>query len=143
MIHRYTTFIKTINLTLDYIMLNMSMIIAWYLVNKSYLFQIDHYLSTILLFNLIWLLATNITGLYKHVLIKDSIITYRGLIQTYLLFISMISFTIIVLIGTKTITRQYLFYSLALFGFMLSLWKLVFLGIRKTERASLMDTRTF
>jgi putative colanic acid biosynthesis UDP-glucose lipid carrier transferase len=145
MIHRYTTFIKAINLTIDYIMLNISMIIAYYILDRSYLFETNHYLSIILVFNLIWLLATNITGLYKQVLVKDSIITYRGLIQTYLLFISIICFTIIVLLGAKAtfITREYLFYSLFLFGFLLGLWKLVFLGLRKTERASLRGTRTF
>src|ERR1700761_6076503 len=146
MIHRYTTFIKAINLTIDYVILNMSMIIAYFIVDNSFLFWADnHYLPFVLVFNLIWLLAANITGLYENVLTKDSIKTYRGVIQTYLLFISFISFTIIILIGTKayTITREYLFYSLAVFGFFLSLWKLIFLSIRKSERASLMDTRTF
>jgi len=146
MIHRYTTFIKAINLTIDYIILNISMIIAYFIVNKSFLFwSASHYLPVVLVFNLIWLLAANITGLYEHVLTKDSIKTYRGVIQTYLLFISFISFTIIILIGTKAYltTREYLFYSLALFGFLLSLWKLIFLSIRKSERASLIDTRTF
>jgi len=146
MIHRYTTFIKAINLTIDYIILNMSMVISYFIVDNSLWFWVNnHYLPVVLVFNLIWLLAANITGLYEHVLTKDSIKTYRGLIQTYLLFISFISFAIIILIGTQvySVTREYLFYSLALFGFLLSLWKLVFLGIRKSERASLMDTRTF
>lgn len=146
MIHRHTTFIKAINLTLDYIMLNISMIIAYYIINNNYPFDAhNHYLPVALLFNLVWLLATNITGLYKHVLIKDSIITFRGLIQTYFFFISFISFTYIIITGAKTyfISREYLLYSFILFGFLLSLWKLIFLGIRKTERASLMDTRTF
>jgi len=146
MIHRYTTFIKAINLTIDYVILNISMVIAYFIVDNSFLFWADnHYLPVVLVFNLIWLLAANITGLYENVLTKDSIKTYRGVIQTYLLFISFISFTIIILIGTKayTITREYFFSSLALFGFLLSLWKLIFLGIRKSERASLMDVRTF
>jgi putative colanic acid biosynthesis UDP-glucose lipid carrier transferase len=146
MIHRYTTFIKAINLTIDYIILNISMVIAYFVIHNTFLFWAsNHYLPIILVFNLIWLLASNITGLYEHVLIKDSINTYRGVIQTYLLFISFISFTIIILIGTKAyfVTREYLFYSLALFGFLLSLWKLVFLGIRKSDRASLISNRTF
>ena len=146
MIHRYTTFIKAINLTIDYIILNMSMVMACFIVDNSFAFWANnHYLPIVLVFNLIWLLAANITGLYERVLTKDSIKTYRGVIRTYLLFISFISFTIIILIGTKAylVTREYLFYSLALFGFCLSLWKLVFLAIRKSERASLIDTRSF
>lgn len=146
MIHRYTTFIKAINLTVDYFILNISMIIAYFIADNTFLFWANnHYLPVVLVFNLIWLLAANITGLYEHVLIKDSIRTYQGVIKTYLLFISFISFTIIILIGTKPyfITREYLFYSLFMFGFLLSLWKLIFLSIRKSERASLIDNRTF
>lgn len=122
------------------------MIIAYFIADNTFLFWANnHYLPVVLVFNLIWLLAANITGLYEHVLIKDSIRTYQGVIKTYLLFISFISFTIIILIGTKPyfITREYLFYSLFMFGFLLSLWKLIFLSIRKSERASLIDNRTF
>jgi Undecaprenyl-phosphate glucose phosphotransferase len=101
------------------------------------------YLPIVLAFNLIWLLSANISGLYEQVLNKDSIKTYRVVIKTYLLFVSFICFTILILIGTEAyfITRQYLFYSLALFGFLLGFWKLIFLLIRKSERASLIDTR--
>jgi len=145
MIHRYATFIKAVNLTIDYIILNISMVISYFIEDRSYIFWINNrrYLPIVLVFNLIWLLSANITGLYEHVLNKDSIRTYRGVIKTYLLFVSFICFTIIILIGTKAyfITREYLFYSLALFGFLLGLWKLVFLTIRKSDRASLIDTR--
>jgi putative colanic acid biosynthesis UDP-glucose lipid carrier transferase len=146
MVHRYTTFIKAINLTVDYIILNLSMIVAYFIVDNTFLFWTNnHYLPVVLVFNLIWLLAANITGLYEHVLAKDSIKTYRGVIKTYLLFLSFASFTVIILIGARSylITREYLIYSLLLFGFLLSLWKLIFLSIRKSERASLMDNRTF
>ena len=122
------------------------MVVACFVVDKSIAFWANNrYLPIVLVFNLIWLLAANITGLYEHVLTKDSIKTYRSVIRTYLLFISFISFTIIILIGTKayTVTREYLFFSLGLFGFCLSLWKLVFLAIRKSDRASLIDSRSF
>src|SRR3984885_16194518 len=145
MIHRYVTFIKAVNLTTDYIILNISMVLSYFIVDKSNFFWINNrsYLPIVLVFNLIWLLAANITGLYEQVLNKDAIKTYRGVIKTYLIFVSIICFTILILIGTEAyfITRQYLFYSLALFGFLLGLWKLIFLGIRKSDRKSLIDTR--
>ncbi|HWZ04009.1 MAG TPA: hypothetical protein VNX40_10410, partial [Mucilaginibacter sp.] len=101
------------------------------------------YLPIVLVFNLIWLLAANMSGLYEQVLNKDSIKTYRVVIKTYIIFVSLICFTILILIGTEAyfITRQYLFYSLALFGFLLGLWKLIFLMIRRAEWRSLVDTR--
>jgi putative colanic acid biosynthesis UDP-glucose lipid carrier transferase len=145
MIHRYATFIKAVNLTTDYIILNISMVISYFIVDESNYFWMKNknYLPIVLVFNLIWLLAANITGLYERVLNKDSIKTYRSVIKTYFIFVSFICFTIIILIGTKPyfITREYLFYSLALFGFLLGLWKLIFLGIRKSDRTTLVDTR--
>lgn len=145
MIHRYATFIKAINLTIDYIILNISMVIAYLIVDKSYIIWINNknYLPIVLVFNLIWLLSANISGLYEHVLNKDSINTYRSVFKTYLLFVSLICATILIIIGTKAyfITREYLFFSIALFGFLLGLWKLVFLTIRRSDRRILMDKR--
>ncbi len=145
MINRHTTFFKALNLTIDYLILNLSMITTYLLIDKSTILWANNrrYLPIVLVFNLIWLLSANISGLYQQVLNKDSIKTYRAVIRTYLLFVSLICFTILILIGTEAyfITRQYLFYSLALFGFLLGFWKLIFLIIRNSERASLIDTR--
>lgn len=145
MINRHTTFYKALNLVFDYILLNISLITVyfvldhfsnWSTVNKKYF-------PIVLVFNLIWLLAANISGLYEKVLNKDSIKTYQAVIRTYFLFVSIICFTILFLIGTEAyfITRQFLFYSLAFFGSLLGIWKLVFLSIRRNERASLINTR--
>ncbi|WP_158828346.1 undecaprenyl-phosphate glucose phosphotransferase [Mucilaginibacter lacusdianchii] len=145
MSHRYATFIKAINLSVDYVILNLSMIIAYLIVDRSYIVWINNknYLPIVLVFNLIWLLSANVTRIYEHVLNKDSIKTYRGLFNTYMLFVSLICFTVLIIIGTKaySITRQYLFYSLVLFGFLLGFWKLIFLTIRKGDRALLADFR--
>ncbi len=102
-----------------------------------------HYFPVVLVFNLVWLLSANITGAYEYVLNRDSITTYRLVAKTYLLFVSFICVTIIIIIGTKAylVTREYLFYAILLFGFFLSLWKLIFLSIRKSERRFLADYR--
>lgn len=145
MSYRYATFIKAINLSVDYLILNVSMILAYLIVDKSYIIWINNknYLPIVLVFNLIWLLSANITRLYEQVLNKDSIKTYRGVFKTYMLFVSLICFTVLIIIGTKaySITRQYLFYALAMFGFLLGIWKLIFLAIRKGDRALLTDFR--
>jgi putative colanic acid biosynthesis UDP-glucose lipid carrier transferase len=145
MINRHTTFFKALNLTVDYLILNLSMVATYYIVDGAFAFWANNrkYLPIVLVFNLIWLLSANVSGLYEQVLNKDSIKTYQGVIKTYFLFVSFICFTVLILIGTQAYftTREHLFYSLALFGFLLGLWKLIFLGIRRSERASLFDTR--
>jgi putative colanic acid biosynthesis UDP-glucose lipid carrier transferase len=121
------------------------MVSIYLLQNNSEVYSSNNkrYLPVVLVFNLIWLLSANISGLYEAVLNKDSIKTYQVVIKTYLIFVSIICFTILILIGTDAyfITRQYLFYSLALFGFLLGLWKLIFLAMRKSERTTLLDNR--
>src|ERR1700743_2823992 len=102
MIHRYSTFVKTINLSFDYIVLNAGMFLAWYVVNHTYAFDSQsHYLAIAAAFNLLWFIASNVTGLYKHMLVKNSIITFRSLINPYLLFIGFICFAIIISFGTN------------------------------------------
>lgn len=146
MIHRYATFIKAINLVTDYLLLNISMIVAYLLEDKldSLFSHNQNYLPIVLVFNLIWLLASNITGFYEAVFNRDSINLYRNTIRTYILFVTLICVTLILLTGAKgyLITRNFLLYTLAFFGFLLGLWKLIFLGIRKGDRALLIDVRS-
>lgn len=144
MVHRYATFIKTINLTVDYVVLNMSMVIAYYIVDKDLILWLTNknYFPIVLVFNLTWLLSANITRLYDKVLNKDSVITFQNVIKTYLLFLSLIC-SIVIIIGVKAyfITRGYLVYSSALFGLLLGFWKLIFLTIRRSDRSLLYDSR--
>ena len=142
--HRYLTFIKAINLTFDYLSLNVAMVLAYYFEGRENVFFIDNvsYLPIVLVFNFTWLLSANLTGLYEKVLNKDSIRTYRNVFRTYVIFICIICF-IVIIVGPKTyfITRSYLLYSSVLFGVLLATWKLIFLAIRKSDRARLYDSR--
>jgi len=145
MIYRYATFIKAINLTIDYAVVNISMILSYFVVDKSFTPWISNknYFSVVLVFNLVWLLAANLTGLYEHVLNKDSVKTLRVVFRAYLTFVSVICFLIIVIIGTKAyfVSREFLFYSLAFFGILLGGWKFIFLVIRKNDRNILVEAR--
>ncbi|MFD2145265.1 undecaprenyl-phosphate glucose phosphotransferase [Mucilaginibacter antarcticus] len=144
MVNRYATFISTINLLIDYIMLNVSMFIAYLIIDRPETWLADNkYLLVILVFNLIWLLSTNITGLYEQVLNKDSILTYRDFLKAYLLFIFLLSFVIIVIgIQSYLVTRLYLLYAVFLFGFFVGAWKVIFLVIRKNNRGMIINDRT-
>jgi putative colanic acid biosynthesis UDP-glucose lipid carrier transferase len=144
MVYRYVTFIKIVNLSIDYMMLNISMFIAYLIIDRpEILTGGSKYMSIALVFNLVWLLATNITGLYEQVLNKDSINTYKGFFKTYLLFVSLISIVIIIIgVQAYLITRVYVLYAIVLFGFLVGLWKLVFLTIRKNNRNLLLDSRS-
>lgn len=144
MVSRFSTFIKAINLTFDYTVLNISLAIAYLIENRAHVFSTigKNYLPIISVFSLIWLLSANITNLYSDVLNKDSIRTFRNVIKTYLLFISLMC-TIIIIAGSEAafITRGFLFYSSVSFGFLLWFWKVIFLSIRKNGRTNLFEPR--
>ncbi|HVW97736.1 MAG TPA: undecaprenyl-phosphate glucose phosphotransferase [Mucilaginibacter sp.] len=145
MINRHTTFFKALNLITDYLLLNVSLAATYLFENKINIFTDVNkkHLPVILIFNLTWLLSANISGLYRHVLNKDSIVTFRNVFRTYFLFVSFICFAILILIGPEAyfITRRFLFFSILIYGVLLGAWKVIFLLIRKSERAALMDIR--
>ena len=144
MINRYTTFIKAINLTFDYFVLNISMLIAYAIEQDGRILWLKNqsYMQIVVVFNLVWLLSSNLTGLNKHVLYKDSLKTFKHAIKTYLLYVGLIC-TINIMVGTQSyfISRGYIFYSSVLFGLLLCTWKLIFLSIRKSKRNTLFDSR--
>ena len=144
MVNRYSTFIKAINLTTDYFILNVSMVVPFYLGNSIHFIAVNNqkYIQIVLIFNLTWLLSANIIGLYENILAEDSISTFRNVLKTHLLFIGLLC-GINIMVGANAyfITRGYVFYSSILFGFLLWSWKLIFLSIRKSKRSTLFNSR--
>jgi putative colanic acid biosynthesis UDP-glucose lipid carrier transferase len=144
MVHRYKQFYNAINLTLDYLLLNVSLIAVYNFLDHSLISWMNNknYLPVVLVFNLLWLLSSNITSLYNAVSDID-IKVYHRAIRTYLLYLSLICVIILLVIGTKTyfITQEYLFYSMSLFGILLGVWKVAFFIIRKSDRVLMSNSR--
>ena len=144
MVHRYKQFYNVINLTLDYLLLNISLIIIYNVQDHSFLSWMNNknYLPVVLVFNLLWLLSSNITSLYNEVSDND-VKVYRNTVKTYFLYLGLISFILLLVIGTKSyfITREYLFYSMSLFGVLLGAWKLIFFVIRKNDSVLMNNSR--
>ena len=58
-------------------------------------------LPVVLVFNLLWLLSSNITSLYNTVS-DDDLKVYNSAIKTYLLYLRLICVIILLVIGTKS-----------------------------------------
>src|ERR1700712_4537674 len=103
MVHRYKQFYNVINLTLDYLLLNISLIIIYNVQDHSFLSWMNNknYLPVVLVFNLLWLLSSNITSLYNEVSDND-VKVYRNTVKTYFLYLGLISFALLLVIGTKS-----------------------------------------
>ncbi len=143
MIRRYSSLLRALNVVFDYLVLNTSMIVTYLEIDKSGIswFNNRQYLPIVLSVNLIWLLSTNITGLYEYVLNSNSVKTFQSVYKTYLLFICFIFVSVVIIIGTNFyfITRPYLYYSMILFGFLIGVWKTVFLLVRRSNRTLISD----
>ncbi|MGN6637297.1 MAG: undecaprenyl-phosphate glucose phosphotransferase [Mucilaginibacter sp.] len=145
MVHRYKQFYNAINLTLDYLLLNVSLIVVYNFLDNSLVPWMNNknYLPVVLVFNLLWLLSSNITSLYNSITADTDLKVYNSAIKTYLLYLSLICVIILLVIGTKSyfITKEYLFYSMSLFGILLGIWKILFFMIRKSDRVLLNNSR--
>ena len=144
MVHRYKQFHNLINLTVDYLLLNISLIVIYNILDHSFISWLDNknYLPVVLVFNLLWLLSSNITSLYNNVPDND-VKVYQNTVKTYLLYLAFICSIILLVIGTKTyfITENYLFYSMSSFGLLLGIWKIIFFAIRKSDNVLINNSR--
>src|SRR6201985_209506 len=146
MVHRYKQFYNVINLSLDYLLLNVSLIVVYNFLDKSYISWMNNtsYLPVVLVFNLLWLLSSNITSLYNSISDID-LKAYQNTVKTYLLYLSLICVTILLVISTRSyfnfITQEYLFYSMSLFGVLIGIWKLIFFMIRKSDHVLMSNSR--
>ena len=118
MVHRYKQFHNVINITLDYLLLNLSLILVYNYFNHTLISWVNNksYLPAVLVLNLLWLLSSNITSLYNNVSDID-LKVYRNVAKTYLLYLGLICFAILLMAGTKIniISKEYLFDSMSLF----------------------------
>src|SRR5215469_9688413 len=119
MVHRYKQFYNAINLTLDYLLLNVSLIAVYNFLDNSLIPWMNNAIS------------------------DDDRKVYNTALKTYLLYLSLICVIILLVIGTKSyfITKEYLFYSMSLFGILLGAWKIVFFAIRKSDRVLFSNSR--
>jgi len=144
MVHRYKQFYNAINLILDYLLLNISLIVVYNFLDKSFVSWTNNktYLPVVLVFNLLWLLSSNVTNLYNAVSDFD-IKVYRNAVKTYLLYLGLICLIVLLVIGTKSyfITQEYLLYSMSLFGMLLGVWKIIFFAIRKSDNVLMTNSR--
>jgi putative colanic acid biosynthesis UDP-glucose lipid carrier transferase len=124
MSEHYKTINRTINVLIDYLALNLSLMVVYNLSHHaSYPWMPDKpALNLILILNLLWLLASNLLGLYQHspngsLLVKS--------IKTFVLYSFLAGYVLIIINNTDVyhINKESLFYAVSLFGCLLLLGK--------------------
>jgi putative colanic acid biosynthesis UDP-glucose lipid carrier transferase len=122
---KHTNIIKSLNLLVDYILLNISLIIVYSFLHQNYFSWVvdKSYIHVILVFNLVWLLSANIIKLYD---ISGARQLYAKSIKTYLLYVVLVSYIIMYLnsVESYNTSSHYLFVSMCLYGVLLAIWKI-------------------
>lgn len=120
---------RGVNVLMDYLLLNLSLILIYnFLHHTIYQWMTDKScLHAVIIFNLLWLLAANILGLYRtHYHYNNVLLTSS--VKTYLLYLGLVCYLVLFVNDIKSydISKEFLFSSMTLFGLFLILWKILF-----------------
>ncbi|WP_184549801.1 undecaprenyl-phosphate glucose phosphotransferase [Mucilaginibacter sp. FT3.2] len=127
MIEQYNKVNRVANVLVDYLLLNSSLIVVYNFLHHSYFQWLTDRscLNAVVIFNLLWLFAANLIGLYRlhlegHIVAKA--------IKTYLLYVALVWYIMLFVshIETYYISKEFLLLSLALFASLLIIWKVFY-----------------
>jgi len=140
MTEKYGTYYKIIGALTDLFLVNVSgyvahLILYWPVVQIT---GVHFNLIHVLLINLIWFNVTQLTHLYQDMFAKDAIPTIKQSLSSLILFSFIVVF-ILVLGPGFDISTKVVVYMLAIFAPSFLLGKIVFLLLRRSRRASLID----
>jgi putative colanic acid biosynthesis UDP-glucose lipid carrier transferase len=131
MVQRYTNFNRAMNIFMDYILLNASLIVVYnYMHHSAFQWLGDKiHMNVMVIFNLLWLLATNLLGLYNTGVDTERKIFTKS-IKTYTLYLILVCYIILYFnnIEFYYINREYLFSTMFVFGVLLGCWKVLFMA---------------
>lgn len=140
MTEKYGTYYKIIGALTDLLIVNLSgyaahLILYWPIVNiKGMHVNLIH----VLLINLIWFNVTQLTHLYKDMFAKDAIPTIKQSLSSLILF-SVFVALILILRPEFDISSKVIVYMLLIFAPSFLMGKIIFLLMRRSRRASLID----
>ncbi|RDC66122.1 undecaprenyl-phosphate glucose phosphotransferase [Adhaeribacter pallidiroseus] len=135
MTHKYTTYFKYINIAVDYLILNIAIVIALSIADNISLVKhiSELYKLDFLLLNLFWFYCAKLFGLYNNILSRDAMPTMKAtllaLVTYYIAIYSLnLAFPFLNLSSTFLIA----FHSAT--SVLMPVWKFYFLAIRRSKR---------
>jgi len=135
--------IRSLNLLVDYFFLNISLITVYNIQHQTYFnwARDKSYIHVILVFNLVWLLAANITNLYHF---QNAGQDYKKTFKAYIVYLLLVFYIIMYLntIESYHTNGNYILISMSLFGMLLAAWKIFFSKILQHRHVFTPASRT-
>ncbi|RNL56927.1 undecaprenyl-phosphate glucose phosphotransferase [Pedobacter jejuensis] len=140
MIESNSTYFKTISILIDLFLVNMAGYFGYVLANGTFGMFDGRGINFlhILLINFVWFNVTQITKLYQDMFVKDAIPTIKQALWSLLLFGTII-FLLVVYLKDFSVSYRLLIYTGLLFAPLFLAGKVVFLLLRRSSRAKLIN----
>ncbi|MCC9166163.1 undecaprenyl-phosphate glucose phosphotransferase [Pontibacter harenae] len=139
MTYRYTTFSKTLNLVIDFSILNLALYTCFVVENPERIWMNvpEQYRKEFLLLNLTWFYCSTSCKLYENIFRRDAIPTISITLKSLLGFAFLVFVQMLVLPQFQ-LSNYFLLCFFALLCFFILAWKTTFLLVRKPRRWSLI-----
>lgn len=137
---KYATYIKWVNVAVDYTVLNIALIAVYFTKDLGTTLQSgsEFFKLNILLLNLFWFYSSQIVKLYDNTLKRDAIPTIETTISCLILYLIILSalkllFPMFIILGGQ------IFYFFLLFALLILVSKAFFLLLRRSKRRLWID----
>lgn len=140
MIESNSTYFKTISILIDLLLVNLSGYLGYVVVYKTFGMSDGKGINFlhILLINFVWFNVTQITRLYQDMFVKDAIPTIKQSLWSLFFFGSTI-FLLVIYLRDFSVSYKLLIYTGLLFVPLFLMGKIVFLLLRRSSRAKLIN----
>lgn len=138
--YKYATFFKLVNALVDYLILNLTIVITLVMIWPEAIYEssVAEFKIHLLLFNLLWFFASAQSNLYDRILNTEAIPTLKKTLFTLFLFLAT-PLLVGVFVPDLVIPFNVLVAMVVIFGLSILAVKVLFLSIRKSQRRYWVD----
>jgi putative colanic acid biosynthesis UDP-glucose lipid carrier transferase len=140
MSQKYTTFFRGIHISLDYVLLNISLYVAYLLEQPDFKLEMPTYEHKLFFWvlNLLWFLSTQLSGLYNNILKRDTQPIIKATLISLIIFVG-IPLIARTLLPSAGLTHSYFLYISLVFLFVMISWKTLYIFLRQTLHRLLVE----
>jgi len=141
---RFLKIFKLYQILIDVVLLNIASIVGAYLAFNGDMDLLENHIPVVIFMNALWLLLSQVTGMYENFLILDSVRIFGRTTRLFLLFVICRGLVFMMLVQNNIYYEHHnrlFFYMICIFGLLLFGGRVVTLAIRKKQRQQNNDSR--
>jgi Undecaprenyl-phosphate glucose phosphotransferase len=142
MAQKYSTFFRGIHLSLDYILLNVSLYIAYLLEQPDFALEMpdDEHKLFFWVLNLLWFFSTHVSGMYDQILKRDVVPTIKATLVSLIIFVGA-PLLMRTILPTSGLTHTFFLYISVIFLLLMLTWKSAYIMLRQYLHSILVEKK--